>query len=404
VLLWNARTGRLVRRIVVSDQQQASVQFSADGRRIVTAGVDGVVHVSELRPDSVVATLRGHHGQVRAAFVPGGHGTIVSAGEEDGTLRTWLASPARVASQPGSDPTFDATGRSVLSIDRDGAVRVWEPAGGRERSLPGADASVARFSPDGAQVVSGSFHGGVRLWNLRTGRTSSVQALAGAKYAVALAPGSGRIAIGGDSPLVVQAPDGTHRVRLQGHIGRVNALAFSPDGRYVLSGSDDGIARIWDAAGGRLVRALNGHQGVVRGVAYSKDARRIATAGSDGTVAIWSVRGGDPVILAGHEGAVNTVRFDDDGSRVVTAGDDGTIRVWDPAGGDALVVLDQYAGIATGADFGRDGRDVVSAGDDGMRLSPCEVCGTLADIARLARSRAHHTLTALERRRLLPGG
>jgi WD40 repeat protein len=108
------------------------------------------------------------------------------------------------------------------------------------------------------------------------------------------------------------------------------------------------------------------------------------------------------VILVGHEGPVNTARFNGRSDRLVTAGNDGTVRVWDTGGGDALVVLYQHEGSASGADFSDDGRSVVSAGEDGMRITPCDVCGTLEDTLRAARTRAQHKLSAAERQRLVP--
>jgi WD40 repeat protein len=101
---------------------------------------------------------------------------------------------------------------------------------------------------------------------------------------------------------------------------------------------------------------------------------------------------------------VNTARFNGPGDRLVSAGNDGTIRIWDTGGGDALVVLYRHDGNASGADFTSDGRGVVSAGDDGMRIMACEVCGTLEDTLRVARTRAQHILSAAERQRLLSGG
>jgi hypothetical protein len=68
------------------------------------------------------------------------------------------------------------------------------------------------------------------------------------------------------------------------------------------------------------------------------------------------------------------------------------------------VVLYRHEGIASGADFSGDGRHVVSAGDDGMRITACEVCGSVEDGLRVARTRAQHELSAAESQRLLPGG
>jgi WD40 repeat protein len=110
------------------------------------------------------------------------------------------------------------------------------------------------------------------------------------------------------------------------------------------------------------------------------------------------------VILRGHDGSVNAAELSRDGTRVVSAGADGTIRLWDAAGGDTLAVLYQHRGAALGASFSRDGKWVVSLGEsDGIaRISPCEVCGSLDEVRRIARTRADRVLNPIERARFLP--
>ena len=80
------------------------------------------------------------------------------------------------------------------------------------------------------------------------------------------------------------------------------------------------------------------------------------------------------------------------------------MRVWNASGGEALVMLYRHQGSAYAAQFGPDGRSVVSAGDPGtIRVSPCEVCGSIDAVLETARTRAKRQLTAVERQRLLPG-
>jgi WD40 repeat protein/DNA-binding SARP family transcriptional activator len=402
VRVWDAASGRGLMRIPVSEQPLASVRFSGDGRRVVTGSSGGAIHLVSLDQRAVLAELRGHHGPARADFVARS-ARLVSAGEEDGTLRLWTAPATRVLPmRTRAAPSISRDGAVVVSGSDSGTVHVWSRATGRDRELSDhAETSSVQLSPGGRQIVSASWDDRVLLWDVASGRPTAVPSLPGDKYAAAIDATGRHIAIGGATALVLQAPDGSARRRLRGHRGYVNALAFSPDSRHLLTGSDDGTARVWNVRTGALERTLRGHEGIVRDVAYSDDGRSIATAGSDGTVRVWPADRGDAVTLVGHEGAVRTGRFNGRGDRVVSAGEDGTVRVWDAAGGDALLVLHRHEGIASGADFSSDGREVVSAGDDGVRITACEVCGSVEDALRVARARAPHRLTAAERQRLL---
>jgi WD40 repeat protein len=304
----------------------------------------------------------------------------------------------------GTIPFFSPDGTQVVSGNDDGTVQWWDLAKG-DRRIPGhSDLSVTSFSPDGKQILSVSHDSSVRIYDIGSGRSRKLDFPKFSKYAVAMNK-AGRIAVGGTSEaIVVQGADGTGRVALRGHEGPVNALAFSPDDRHLASASDDGTARIWDLQT-RKARVIHADAEQVRSVSYSDDGKRLATAGADGTVRIWPVDGDRPVVLVGHEGPVNSAEFDHRGDRIVTVGLDGTVRVWNTAGGDTLVVLHRDEGMASGAaDFSPDGRSVVSAGKHGMRITACEVCGTFAEVLRLAGTRAKRTLSASERQRLVNRG
>ena len=402
--LFDASDGRQQATVQIGDEPLASVRFSDDGERIVVGGMDGVIRLLTTHGVGVLAELRGHRGPARAEFARGD--MIVSAGEEDGTLRMWDPPAPTVATRPGTGPRFGRAGDLVVSGDERGPIHVWDLAAAEERLIDTrtTNPSDPQLDRGGARIVNVTGDSTVQIWSVRDGRLlGQVDADDTSKLAAAFDPGGGRIAIGGHRTLLVHSLGSRETVKMQSPDVRINAVVFSPDGDRVLMGADDETPRIWNARSGKLETSLNGHEGIVRGVAYSNDGRLVATAGSDGTVRVWPADGGDPVDLVGHESGVNTVEFDDSGRRLVSAGEDGTVRVWDVGGGEALVVLHRYQGVASGADFG-DGYDVVSAGDDIMQITRCEVCGDFQDALRVARTRPQRPLSAAERRLLLPTG
>jgi WD40 repeat protein/DNA-binding SARP family transcriptional activator/energy-coupling factor transporter ATP-binding protein EcfA2 len=409
VRIWDAATGRLVRTIRVDDGKLLSVRFSPDGRRLLVSGADGSVRLADVRGGPMLSELKGHAGTVYdAVFVHGGRG-LVSVGQ-DGTLRTWApldvaGLSVRLHDDAPVAVSLSPDGKHLLAGYSDGEARSWSLDRGVATRLPGAtQLNDARYSSDGRQVISASLAGVVRVWD---GRRASrrVPAAAGERYAIAV-DSTGRVAAIAtlDADTVIQGPGPRDRVVLRGHTNDVTSLAFSPDDKHVVSGSEDRTLRLWSAHG-TLERVLRGHDKAVLYATYSHDGRQVASADTNGTVRVWQVASGRSAALYGHEGQVNSVEFDRSGQRLVTAGEDGTVRVWSTAGGRALLVVTHHAGRALAASFSPDATQVLSVGDEGfLRVSPCEVCGSFADVLRIARSRFAPPLTATERERLQDDG
>jgi WD40 repeat protein len=116
----------------------------------------------------------------------------------------------------------------------------------------------------------------------------------------------------------------------KGHEEDVVSAAFSPDGKRIVTASDDYTARLWDAQTHKLIGVLKGHKKNVSHAAFSPDGNSIVTASFDGSARLWDVKTRKVIAaLNGHEQKVNSAAFSPDGKRIVTASGDGTARLWD---------------------------------------------------------------------------
>jgi hypothetical protein len=152
---------------------------------------------------------------------------------------------------------------------------------------------------------------------------------------------------------------------LEGHSDSVKAVAFSPDGKQLASGSGDGRVRVWDAATGATVQILKGHSRSVNAVAFSPDGKQLASGSNDETVRVWDAATGATVqILEGHWRSINAVAFSPDGKQLASGSGDETVRVWDAATGATIQILEGHWSSINAVAFSPDGKQLASGSRD----------------------------------------
>jgi WD40 repeat protein/serine/threonine protein kinase len=350
IKLWDTATGRETLTLKGHSSLIFSVAFSPDGRWIASGSADNTIKVWNASTGQETLTLKGHKGQVfSVAFSPDGR-RIASGGD---WVKLWDATTGQeTLTLKGHDHrvlsvAFSPDGRRIASGSWDQTIKLWDAATGQEaRTLKGHSGEVrsVAFSPDGRRIASGSADRTIKLWDAATGQ--EILTLKGHSEdvrSVIFSPDGKRLASGsydktiklwdavtGQETLTLkQGPDMLGVAIDQGasgHSNRVLAVAFSPDGRRIASGSRETI-KLWDAVTGQETLTLKGHSG--DSVAFSPDGRRIAS-GSGETIKLRdTVTGQETLTLKGHSGLVDNVAFSPDGRRMASGSWDATIKVWD---------------------------------------------------------------------------
>jgi WD40 repeat protein len=149
------------------------------------------------------------------------------------------------------------------------------------------------------------------------------------------------------------------------HDAEVRMANFSPDGNYVVTASFDYTARIWDAHTGKEVGGKMGHGGKVYSAYFSFDGKWVVTASADHAAQVWNAATDRSISRLPHAGIVRGATFSPDGKRVITSSFDKTARVWDAATGKALTEPLPHGGWVYSPKFSPDGQTVVTACTDG---------------------------------------
>ncbi len=181
----------------------------------------------------------------------------------------------------------------------------------------------------------------------------------------------------------------------------VRAVVFSPDGRWLAAGSDNGPVLLWDMTKpGVAPLELNAHEKLINALAFSPDSRKLASASLDKTVRLWDVNRPDgvPQTLSGYKGSVTCLAFNRDGGRLASGSSDSTIRIWDMNRlEDEPTVLSGFEGTPGAVTFSPDGRRLACGTNDsplkpsGVRAGKVWAWDLNAKPAKLSGSHAHNS-------------
>jgi len=321
VQMWDARTGKALSVPIKHHEGVLHSPFSLDGKRLVTVSTNGLARVWNLAAGQPLMQTPDHDGRVASAQLSADGRLLVTtawlkdrpwdlfgwSSKHQTNAWVWDVQTAELVTKVTHDSgvfwsEFSPDGKQIVTVSDDWTVRVWDSRTGRNVTEFAHDKRFesAHFSPDGKQIVTGG-SGGACIWDVQTGRP---------------------------------------RTGMLQHQGPVIWAQFSPDGRHILTASEDGTARVWDAQTGRPISSLIQHSNPVDSAWFSPDSKRVmiiaraetgyAEDARGNTVYVWDAQSGQPLTEPfKHSKPVSSARFSPDGKRIATASDDGMVRVWD---------------------------------------------------------------------------
>jgi WD40 repeat protein len=391
-ILWDVATGSVLRRFAGHRRAIESVTFLPDGQSILTGSQDETAILWDASTGAIRRKFQGGNGRVAispdgrsilmgsledcASLVELATGRVVRRFEGDTAARKRRAEAAQKWARGQAEVTavaFSPDGKFVATGEADNQAIVWDAVTARPLHILKGHAGLVdsvTFSPDNKTVLTGAWDNTAMLWDAATGeriRTFQEHARGASIFftknywvtSVAFSPDGKKILTGSwdKTAVLSDVRTGKELRTLRGHSDSVTAVAFSPDGQRILTGTRAGGPMLWNATTGEPLRTFSASEREAKSIAFSPDEKLLAIGYADGTAITWDTTTGAPAAtFNSHYRGIESLAFTPDARRLLTGSIDGAI-LWDVAG---KMKLRTFKGDARCESLTPDGKTVLT--------------------------------------------
>lgn len=389
IRLWHVKSGKLIQEFRKKNDNKwvtsLSLALSYNGEQLLSGGSDANIYLWSTITGEIISQYHGHTGRVKTIALSPDENHFVS-GSIDKTIKYWpvrsnsdiYTQPENLLQLPGQivDLKFTPDGQSIISASKNTAWLI--DLKSRSKSKPKlkkfpehpAGISVLAVSPDGEYLLSGDLDNNIRLSQIKTqkkirtysGHKEKITALAFSPDAIQFVSSSednsiriwnineteavkniqhqqdkyiGQLFYLDDKSFVYNKNEellvyniikNDEVERFVRNSGWTSSIAFSNNGRYLLVGSWDQSAYLWDLRTGMVAHHLKGHKHHIRDVAFSENNKMAATAARDGQAIIWDVKTGQIIKqIQSSDKGIKSVAFSPDNKRILLGDDAGQL-------------------------------------------------------------------------------
>jgi len=344
VELWDVATASRRGLLKGHPRRIDSLEFTPSGDSLISVGEEETIRVWDVQTSSFMTYFRGHSLPVWALdYSP--DGKLMASGDGAGSIKLRTLESGTSVELKGHeervvDLSFDPANRLLASVGWDGTLRLWQLASQPESQVlltAGLQMTAVKFAPDG-KLAATNCDGNIYLWDGPDFKSRPGLKQTGCPTFLAWSPDSQHFVTGGGDPVNKDSPKSVFLWRvgapdpvkvLEGHSSWPADAAFSPDGKYLVTGSWDGEVIVWDLASGTVRHTMRGHTDSVTAVAFSPSGKIIASAGTDATLRFWdTVTGQERGVFTDNKQQFYAMRFHPSGQILAAGGFDGLLVQW----------------------------------------------------------------------------